>query len=173
MMNERGMTIPELLVVLALAAAVFLLAGSYALPWVQQQTMQSAVYDVQSHLQLARVEAITRNRTCRFEVDTATRLVRVFDVMDPADLTDDVLLHSSQLDTDVAFSDPEGGDAVTLSQIGTTTAYEAWFRSDGVVTVGVGDIRLLGGQRYNRVSVFGAGGTQVDRWNNGGWHVGS
>ena len=173
MTSQRGMTLVELLVVLALAAIAFLAAGSFALPWVQQQTMQSAIYAVQTHLQLARVEAITRNRACRFEVDTATRVVSVYDVMDPADLSDDVLLHRSTLDTDIDFSRPEGGGAVTPSQIGTTTKFETVFRSDGVVTAGVGDVVLLGGLRYNRISVFGVGGTQVERWNNGAWHVGS
>jgi len=173
MKRENGMTLLELVVVLALAASVLLVLGSYAMPWLRQEAMRSALYDVQTHLQLARVEAITRNRSCRFEIDTATRLIRVYDRVDPADTTDDVLLHSAQIATDIVFSRPGGGDPVTLSQIGATTAYEAVFGSDGAVSDGVGDVVFLGGVRYSRVSVFGAGGTQVERWNDGAWHVGS
>jgi prepilin-type N-terminal cleavage/methylation domain-containing protein len=173
MKNQRGMTFVELVVVLALAGMVILVAGRFALPWLGRETMRSAVYNVQTFLQLARVEAITRNRECRFEIDIATSVVRVYDRMDPADLADDVLLRSVQLDDAVDFSRPGGGAAVTLSQIGATTRYEAVFRQDGVVTAGIGDIVMVGGSRYERISVFGAGGTQVERWDNGAWHVGS
>ena len=172
MSKQRGFTLIELLVVLMLAGLLLLAVGSYALPWLRRESMRSAIYDVQTFLQLARVEAITRNRECRFEIDTATSVVRVYDRMDPADLTDDVLLRSAQLDDSVDFARPGGGAAVTLSALSAST-FEAVFRQDGVVTVGIGDIVMLGGSRYERVSVFGAGGTQVERWDKGAWHVGS
>jgi prepilin-type N-terminal cleavage/methylation domain-containing protein len=171
--NQRGMTFVELLVVIALLGLVLVTLGTFAYPWIQREAMRSAVYDVQTFLALARVEAITRNRECRFQVDTATHVVSVFDRMDPADLSDDVLIRDAQLDVDIDFSRPGGGAPITLSQIGTTTKWEAVFRQDGIVTAGIGDIVLLGGERYQRVSVFGAGGTQVERWDNGAWHVGS
>ena len=62
---------------------------------------------------------------------------------------------------------------VSLSQIGASDDYQTVFTSDGMVVLGQGEVCLLGGQRFGRISVFGAGGIQVERWTGSAWYVGS
>jgi hypothetical protein len=58
---------------------------------------------------------------------------------------------------------------VTLTQIGSSSVYETVFTSDGIVSSGTGEVAMFGGDEYNRVMVFGAGGVSVDRWSGSGW----
>ena len=81
MSNQRGMTLIEVLVVLVLSAVAILAISMYAIPWIARETVRSAVYDVQHYMQLAKIEAVSRNRDCRFTVDTANRTLAVFDTM--------------------------------------------------------------------------------------------
>ena len=169
MKNERGMTLFEVVMVLGLASAALLATATYALPWMARERSRSAVYDVQSYLQLTRIEAVSRNRECRFVVDTASRTLRVFDGNATAVTTDDRLLYETTLPSKVTFSRPDSGTAVTLSQIGTSTQYQTKFSSDGIVTEGTGLVSVLGGNEYNRVQVYAAGGVTVDRWSGSNW----
>jgi len=164
------MTLIELVIVVSLASVTLLATATYALPWIARERARSAVYDVQSYLQLTRIEAVSRNRDCRFVLDTSTRSLQVFDGNGTsATKADDVLLYETTLPTQVQFARPDTGNAVTLSQIGTTSAYETVFTSDGIVSDGTGEVALYGGEEYNRVMVFGAGGVSVDRWAGSGW----
>jgi hypothetical protein len=127
------------------------------------------VYDVQSYLQLTRIEAVSRNRDCRFVVDTQSRIVQVLDGNGTSSTTDDTLLYETTLPPQVQFARPDSGSAVTLSQIGSSSAYETVFTSDGIVNAGSGEVAVFGGDEYNRVLVYGAGGVSVDRWSGSGW----
>jgi Tfp pilus assembly protein FimT len=167
------MTLIELVIVVAAAALVLVATMAYAIPWMAKESMRSAVYDVQTYLQLARIEAISRNRDCRFVVDTSTGGLSVFDSNGTADPLDDTELYSNRLPENVVFTRPEGGSAVTLSQIDGGPSYEAVFTSDGTVTAGTGEVVLHGGEMFGRVQIFGAGGIQVDRWDGSQWAVGT
>ena len=169
MKNEKGMTLFELVAVLGLASAALLATATYALPWIARERSRSAVYDVQSYLQLTRIEAVSRNRECRFVVDTATRILQVYDGNATSSTSDDRLLYETTLPTKVTFARPDSGTAVTLSQIGTSTKYQTIFSSDGIVTQGTGLVSVLGGNEYNRVQVYAAGGVTVDRWSGSNW----
>ena len=46
-----------------------------------RETMRSAVHDTGSFLQLAKMEAVSRNRPCRFAVDTAAGTLAVWDMV--------------------------------------------------------------------------------------------
>jgi Tfp pilus assembly protein FimT len=164
------MTLIELVIVVALASVTLLATATYALPWIARERARSAVYDVQSYLQLTRIEAVSRNRDCRFVLDTSTRSLKVFDGNGTtATKGDDVLLYETTLPTQIQFARPDTGNAVTLSQVGTSSVYETVFTSDGIVSDGTGEVALYGGEEYNRVMVFGAGGVSVDRWAGSGW----
>jgi prepilin-type N-terminal cleavage/methylation domain-containing protein len=170
MNNEKGMTLIELVIVMSLAAVALVASASYALPWIARERGRSAVYDVQSYLQLTRIEAVSRNRDCRFVLDTSTRTLQVYDDNGtPATQTDDVLLYEETLPDDIQFARPDSGAPVTLSQVGTSSVYETVFNSDGTVSSGSGEVALFGGNEFNRVIVFGAGGVSVDRWHGNGW----
>jgi prepilin-type N-terminal cleavage/methylation domain-containing protein len=173
MNNEQGMTLIETLLVIALASLVLVTTAAYSVPWIAKEKMRSAVYDIQTYLQLARIEAVSRNQDCRMVVDTGSRTLQVLDSVGTASTFDDLLLYERNLPSSVTFARPGGGAAVTLAQIGGGDSYQTIFNSDGTVDSGVGDVVILGGDHYARISVFGAGGTQVEKWNNGSWHVGS
>jgi len=170
MHKQKGMTLIELVIVLSMASIALVAGVTYALPWLAREKARSAVYDVQSYLQLARIEAVSRNRDCRFVLDTSTRTLQVFDGNStPGTTTDDILLYETTLPAQVQFARPDTGSPVTLSQIGSTSLYETVFTSDGIVTQGTGEVALFGGEEFNRVMVFGAGGVSVDRWAGSGW----
>ena len=170
MNNQRGMTLIEVVMVVSLASVTLVATAAYALPWIAKERARSAVYDVQSHLQLTRIEAVSRNRDCRFVLDTSTRTVQVFDGNGTsATKADDIRLYEATLPSDIQFARPDAGNAVTLSQVGTSSVYETVFTSDGIVSQGAGEVALYGGQEYNRVMVYGAGGVSVDRWAGSGW----
>ncbi|HEU4402962.1 MAG TPA: GspH/FimT family pseudopilin [Candidatus Polarisedimenticolia bacterium] len=172
MRHEQGMSLAEISIVLALAAIVITVAVTYALPWIGREEMRGAVYQVQTHLQLARIQAVTRNRSCRFVIDGASGRVQVFDLVDPASATDDIQLADLTLPSTVAFSRPDSGSAITLTA-GSGTQYLATFAADGSVSDAAGEIVLKGGDRYDKVTLYGAGGIRVEHWDGSAWTVGS
>jgi Tfp pilus assembly protein FimT len=164
------MTLIELVIVMSLASVTLVATATYALPWLARERARSAVYDVQSYLQLTRIEAVSRNRECRFVLDTSTRTMQVFDGNGTsATKSDDILLYEATLPDRVRFARPDTGAPVTLTQIGSSSVYETVFTSDGIVSSGTGEVAMFGGDEYNRVMVFGAGGVSVDRWSGSGW----
>jgi Tfp pilus assembly protein FimT len=173
MRNEKGMTLIETLLVVALASLVLIATAAYSVPWIAREKMRGAVYDVQLYLQLARVEAVSRNTDCRMVVDTSGGIIQVLDSNGTSNTADDLLLYTRNLPTSIEFDRPDSGSAVTLAQIGSTDSYQAIFASNGTVTTGIGEVVIHGGEQYGKVSVYGAGGTQVEKWTNGAWHVGS
>jgi len=173
MRNEKGMTLIETLLVVAVASLALMATAAYSVPWIAREKMRGAVYDVQLYMQLARVEAVSRNTDCRMVLDTSGGTIQVLDSNGTTTTVDDILLYSRSLPTSIAFARPGGGSAVTLSQIGSTDSYQAIFTSNGTVTSGIGEVVIHGAEQYGKVSVYGAGGTQVEKWTNGAWHVGS
>jgi Tfp pilus assembly protein FimT len=169
------MTLIELVIVVAVAAMMLVIVAAISLPWMQKESMRSAVYDVQTYIQLAKIEAVSRNRECRFVVDTSTGVLRVFDGAgtDAAtDTSDDLLLYETTLPDNVSFTDPQAGAAVTLEDIGSGS-FQLEFTSDGIVNAGAGAVMLQGGQSYGRISVFAAGGVEVERWTGSAWYAGA
>ncbi|RMG47659.1 MAG: prepilin-type N-terminal cleavage/methylation domain-containing protein [Acidobacteria bacterium] len=169
---ERGVTLLEILVVLTMLAVVSGVTANYALEWIRREKLRSALYTVSSQLELARLEALNRNRSCRVIVDTDEGQVQVVDLNQPGDPTDDTVLASARLPEGVRFAAPGGGAAVTF-ELQPDGRYAATYSAGGVVTAGAGQVVLAAGGRYGRVTLFVAGGTQVEHWADGGWHAGS
>ncbi len=172
MNGQRGMTLAELLIVLAVASLGLLAVGTYAVPWVAREGLRSAVYDVQTYMQLARIEAIGRNRDCRFVVNTATKRISVLDTVGTPAVGDDILLYESDLPDTVSFARPDAGSAVTLDNV-SGSIYHTLFGNDGIVSTGTGEVVLFGGLQYEKVQVFGAGGIRIQKWNGTTWAIGS
>ena len=171
--RQRGMTLAELLIVVAVVSLGLLAIGTYAVPWVAREGLKSGIYDVQTYMQLARIEAIGRNRDCRFVVDTSTNRISVLDAAGtPSIPGDDILLYDSELPDTVSFARPDMGSAVTLDNV-SGSIYQTLFGSDGIVGVGTGEVVMFGGSKYERVQVFGAGGIRIQRWNGTAWATGS
>lgn len=174
MSKESGMTLIEIMVVLATAALVISAAFIYSLPWISRETMRSTAFDVQTYLQLARIEAVSRNRDVRFVIDIDNKQLEVWDGMGTVSIVDDEVLYLTNIASSIEFINPGVGAAVTMAQIGGGNEYQCIFSSDGTVGTGSGGaVIVYGGEEYGRVSVFDAGGIQVEKWNNGAWHVGS
>jgi hypothetical protein len=129
-----------------------------------RERARAAVYDVQSYMQLTKIEAVSRNHDCRFVLNTATRTIQVIDTNGTsANLGDDFVLHETTLPERVNFVQPGGGSPVTLKQIGTSSSYETVFTADGIVSEGTGSVTLFAGQEFSRVTVLGAGGVEVEQ----------
>ncbi len=172
MNSQKGITLTELLIVLAVASLGLLAVGTYAVPWIAREGLRSAMYDMQTYMQLARIEAISRNRDCRFVIDTATNRIGVLDTAGTPSLGDDILLYESDLPDTVSFARPDTGSAVTINHI-SGTVYQTLFGNDGIVSLGTGEVVLFGGSTYERVQVFGAGGIRIQKWNGTKWAIGS
>jgi type IV fimbrial biogenesis protein FimT len=64
--HQQGVTLIELAVVLAIVAILLSQAGSYFAAWTQNAQIRTASESIQNGLQLARSEAIRRNRSVMF-----------------------------------------------------------------------------------------------------------
>ena len=170
--GERGASLPESLLILLFLSLCVLAVGNYSLGWLNAEDVRSAVGQTQRLVQQARIEAIARNRACRFILDTAARRVQVVDLNDPTDATDDITLSDVALSSKVSFGDPSGNPAVTLASLGGGR-YQATFASDGTVSAGIGVMSFQAKTGYRRLSLFGAGGNKLENWNGSAWQVGS
>ena len=103
MERQRGLALPELITVVALGSLILAATVTYSIPWLAKQRMRSAVQDVRGLMQLSRIEAASRNRDCRFVVDSATGRLEVWDGLDTATRSDDELLHNRDIPDSVSF----------------------------------------------------------------------
>jgi len=169
--SELGVSLFEIMIVMVLLSILSAIGVSFATTYIRKERMRSAAYVVQTHMQMARIEALSRNRNCRFTIDDSDGTIEVLDLMDPADASDDVVISSTQLPTEIAFDRPDAGSPISLNNI-SGTIYETTFQQDGVVSSGDGDICMKIDEDYRRVSVYVAGGVHMSRWHLGVWAEG-
>lgn len=172
MHQEQGVTLVELLAVVAVASVTLVAAVGYSVPWMASQTMRSALHDVYGFMQLARMEAVSRNHACRFVIETSSGSLQVWDTQGTVSSVDDTLLHDQIIPTTVDFARPDSGSVITLQQVATTT-YQTVFDSDGTVGSGAGDVLLHGSGSFGRLSIHAAGGAEIRYWNGTTWQAGS
>jgi prepilin-type N-terminal cleavage/methylation domain-containing protein len=171
MRNQRGLTLIEALVVVALGAITVSATLIYSAPWLGRESMRSAANDLQAFLQLAKIEAVSRNRDCRVVLDTGSGGLEILDSLGTGDPADDTVLHAHRLPPAVRFERPDTGPLVTFADLGGG-AYHAVFSSAGVVSAGAGAVYLRGGFEYGCVEVHGAGAVAISYWNGTGWVAG-
>ena len=172
MNGQKGITLTELLIVVAVASLGLLAIGTYTVPWAAREGLRSAVYDMQTYMQLARIEAVSRNRDCRFVINATNHRIAVMDSAGTDPVGDDILLYSADLPDTVSFARPDTGSAITLTHV-TGKTFHTIFGSDGIVSLGTGEAVMLGGSKYERIQVFGAGGIRIQKWNGTQWTTGS
>jgi prepilin-type N-terminal cleavage/methylation domain-containing protein len=170
--TERGYTILEILVVLLIASLVVTMGTAFGVPWINRERARSATFQIQTQLQLARIQAVSRNRATLFLLDVATPRVQIVDLNDPLTGIDDILLYDLVLSKRLAFTHPQGTDPVTLEPV-YGPYFQATFAANGTVFEGAGAIVLHGGDRYDRLTLHGAGGTRVDHWDGAAWVPGA
>ena len=163
----------ELVSVVAIAAALLAAAALTVRPLVGTESGRSAVYTLQSMAQLARMEAVARNRECRLLLSEDLRRVVVTDTLGTtSDTSDDEVLHDSTLPEAVTFERPDAGSAVTWASLGGSPEwFQVRFASDGTVEAGEGEVVVRGGDHYGRIAVFPSGGSQVTKWDSTGWRA--
>ena len=172
MNRQKGITLVELLIVVAVISLGLLAVGTYTVPWAAREGLRSAVFDMQTYMQLARIEAVSRNRDCRFVIDGTGHSIGVFDSAGTTAVGDDILLYETDLPETVSFARPDSGSAITLTNV-SGKVFHTVFGSDGIVSSGTGQASLLGGSKYERLQVFGAGGIRIQKWNGTKWVTGS
>ena len=169
MRSEQGLSLAETLVVVALAAVVLGVSAAYSIPAIARSKMRSAVHDVSSLMQLARIEAISRNRECRFVLNGTDGQLEVWDGNGTPAVADDILLRRRELPRSVVLARPDVGTPVSIDRIGDTANYQTSFISDGIVSSGTGSVYLHGGYRYVSIAVYRAGGLEMKQWNGRVW----
>ncbi len=154
--------------VLAIGGMVLAVAATTSVAWIGREAARSAVYSIQTQLQLARMQAVSRNRVCQFTIDTATRQVQVVDLNDLSTSADDVVLSNVTVSARISFARPDGTTPVTLASV-SGTRYQATFTQDGAVSQGAGVISVAGGDGFEQLTLYGAGGIRLERWNGSAW----
>jgi Tfp pilus assembly protein FimT len=167
-MRERGASLNELLIVVAVAGLSLLATVTYTVPRLDREGLHSAITEVHTYMQLARGEAISRDRACRFVVDTANHRLGVVDTAGTLPFGDDILLYETPLPRNVSFRRPDDGTAIALEPAAGQT-FQALFQSDGIVSAGAGELVMQGGSEYARVRVGVNGEIQVHRWDGTAW----
>ena len=168
MRRQAGVTMVELLMVVVFAAIIVVITLYASTSFIGRSSMRGATTEMVSFLQLARIEAVSRNRDCRFVVDTASRALEIWDSMGTMSTADDVRIHAATVPSVVNFGRPDVGATVTLDPIGTSD-FQTIVASDGTVSVGVGSVFLAGAESYGCIDVQAAGGVQILYWNGSAW----
>jgi prepilin-type N-terminal cleavage/methylation domain-containing protein len=170
--RQRGFALLELVFVVAIAAALLAMAVLVSGALIGKESGRGAIYEIQTLAQLARMEAVARNRECQLLLSPSLRQMAVTDTLGTSDVSDDEVLHGTAFSEAVRFERPDSGSAVTWTSIGGSPE---WFRvrfaSDGTIEAGEGDVCIHGGDRYGRVSLHASGGSRVTTWGQGGWQA--
>lgn len=169
MRRQQGMSLTELVVVVAVMSAALVATISFSMPWMARESLRIALHDSTAGLQLAKTEAATRNQPARLVVDTSLGSVEVWDTKGTGDTSDDSLLHERRLPGTVVFARPDAGSAVTMDPFEGSYRFQTTLAADGTVTSGTGDVFLYGGGRFGRVSIHAAGGSEVRYWDGSRW----
>ena len=156
----------ETVIVFTVAAITVGAAAMAVMPWLSREEMRSATYETQTFVQLARMEALQRNRDTRMIVNPETKTFEILDTKGTSSGNDDSVLHRMSLPSGVDFAHPETGkEPITLEQISGTASFQSVFSSDGILEEGAGTITLRGSDEdYVAVVVQWAGGAVVNEW---------
>jgi len=169
--RQAGFTLSELLVVLTVATMVVAFAAMAAVPHLAKEAMRSTLHNGGTLVRAARIEAVKRDRACRFVVDLTARTMSVVDTNGTGTTSDDTVLRSTGLPSIVSVARPDTGSPITFTATGSV--YHVEFDADGHVSSGAGEMVLCSGERYGKVVVYTAGGVRYEKWNGSAWIVGS
>ncbi|MCP3980615.1 MAG: prepilin-type N-terminal cleavage/methylation domain-containing protein [bacterium] len=174
-MHQKGLTLVEVVFVLAIAVVLFVSTTAYAVPLIAREGAKSGTYQLESMVMVTKLEAVKRDRECYLVIMKAARTIQVRDTMGTSTRTDDQVLHEVRLPSSVAFETPDGSDDIDLLRLGPAfrQIYYMTFSPYGAISSGGGHVGLTGGGRYLKLSLFKAGGTLVEHWNGHAWEKGA
>lgn len=134
--RERGFTLIEMLVVLAILSIAALLSIPYLSAQIQRSKLLGVASQVSGLMRLARLDAIKNSRTAMVAIDFSNRKVYAYSDRNTNDRPDageeigEVILPKS-----VTFAAPGGATgAASIEGFAMPTGYSdkfAWFKSDG------------------------------------------
>ena len=171
MSGQSGITLLELLVVVVVSAVILAVGAMATVPWLARESMRGAVRNAGSLLQVARTEAVKRNLDCRFVVDLSARTMSVVDTNGTTSPSDDQTIRLSHLPSVVSFARPDSGSAITFHEE-PGSVYQVDFDPGGFVANGAGEMVLYGGQQFERITVYSAGGIRFEKWSGSTWSEG-
>ncbi len=169
--RQAGVTVSELLIVFTLATMVMALGAVATVPRIARETMRGALHNAGTLVRAARLEAVKRNRSCRFVVNLTARTLSIVDTNGTASVTDDTTLRSLPLPSIVSVARPDTGSPITFTL--ASGVYHVEFDPDGSVSTGAGEMVLCSGEQYGKVIVYSAGGVRYQKWDGSAWVAGS
>lgn len=177
--RERGFTLIEMLVVLAILSIAVLLAAPYLTKQVQRSKLIGVAQQASGMMRLARMDAIKSSRCAMVAIDPGSGRVEVFSDRDGNCLPSapDERLSEVVLPNGVSFASPCGSGAASVRGLTTRVGLSsvAVFRSDGSA-LDPGAFRFqaveLGGAAPNYLEVFlwpaATARVRVRKWRGGG-----
>jgi Tfp pilus assembly protein FimT len=117
MTDNQHYSLPELLAVISAICLLLLATSAYYLPTLSTGSLESSVHDLHVAVQLARIEAVSRNRECRIEIDSNHHSVKIYDSLGTTGTADDQLLHQLDLPSSIQLTHPDS--SVTFTAEGT------------------------------------------------------
>ncbi len=167
--RQAGLTILEVLITLAILGLLLTIAGAATLEGARHEKVRGAVQEVRTLLARARIEAVKRNAPCQFALEPVSGTMQVIDTRGTSATTDDVVIASGRLPSQVALGTPDASTPVTL-QASALGVYFAEFAQTGAVT-GAGQVALRCGNACARVTVYTGGAMRAERWSGGAWRI--
>lgn len=165
MLRQQGVGIGESLLLVAAAALAVLATAARVLPGATTpSTVRRAALQLHTDLQLARVEAVSRDRLCYARLDLEQRSIAVLDSMGTPSETDDRRLRETTLPPSVIVTSGEADPEAPADNARTLTLE---FRPEGVATTGA--ITVFDGSEYRRVRVDESAHLWLLRWDGHGW----
>lgn len=153
--ESYGMSPPELLIFVAAASLALCATAVRLLPLSGASTDLPAVDSVHVLLQLARVEAASRDVPCRFVFEPGSQMLRVFDTLGTDQRQDDRLLYKTRLAGHVALSRMERWHP--LPSEFAQHPFEVIFQPSGRVSSGAGKILIASELGDETLSIYETG----------------
>jgi len=152
MHNKSGFSMLELMIVIGIISILSAIITPNLIGWYHHQGLRSAVVELQSDLQLAKMSAVKQNNNCSLIIDTGAGSYNI-----------DCTGKTVSLGTypgGVVFDSPDG----------SVTAGVLTFTSRGICTP-FGSIHLTNqdNSAYYRTQVFISGGVTTSKWNGAIW----
>ena len=160
MRNKAGFSMIELMVVIGILAIVSAIAVPNLIAWYQHQGLRSAVVELQSNLQLAKMSAVKQNQDCSVTINIGAGSYNIPCTGKTVSL--------GTYSGGVVFDSPDGSataDLLTFSSRGICAS------SLGGVSLTIGNVCLTNRDQsaFYRTRVFISGGVATSKWNGANW----
>lgn len=153
MRNKKGFSLFELMIVIAIIAILSAITVPNLIGWYRNQGLRNAVVELQSNLQLAKMNAVKQNQSCSININTGAGSYNIPDIGKTVSL--------ASYSGGVVFGSPPGQG---------TTAGLLTFNSRGFCSP-FGSIYLTNrdNSAYYRTQVIISGGVVTSKWNGSNW----